>query len=231
MADGYYRATVTIPTDTGLPQDAVQNVWSFRCLATADHGADGAEIAGRLNSFYVSNAGYLSSAMTPAGSRITIVDLAEDRPRVPFYDEAHDFGASTTTAADLPAEVAVCLSFRGAIVSGVNARRRRGRIYFGPIQLTAGDQWTLPSGIRQDLIDDAVADIGVTTGGVEWCVYSPYTHHDVPVGQKLDPDVYPEVPINLVTAFTPVVHVWSDNAFDIQRRRGPAPTSRLSADI
>lgn len=231
MASGWYRATFSIPTDTGLPADTVNNVWSFRHLTDADHTLDAAEIASRLVAFYGAIVTIMSSALDFSHARTTIVDLQDTRPRLPFYDEETAVTGAATTNYDYPAEVAICMSFRGALGSGLNARRRRGRVYLGPLQVPAGDREHIVAEWPAACVDAAVAELAVTTGDVEWCVYSPYTHHDVPVGERLDPDIYPEVTANLFDAFTPVTYVWADNAWDTQRRRGIQATTRYGNTV
>lgn len=231
MASSFYRATWKIPTDSGLPADKVNNVWSFRHLTDADQAADAIEIRTRLAGFYEDLKDYFSSQLDLAHCRLVIVDLAETPPRLPFYDEEYSVSTATTGGSDFPAEVAVCLSFRGTLGSGLNARRRRGRIYLGPLQGDVTDHPMLYSTWPAAIRDAATSNIAVATGDVEWCVYSPYTHHDVPVGTKLDPELHPENPASLPQSFVNVAHVWVDNAWDTQRRRGVQATSRAEADV
>lgn len=231
MASGWYRATFSIPTTSGLPADTVNNVWSFRHVTSANHAADAAEIVNRLTAFYGAMMGYWSSVLDFTHARTTIVDLQESRPRMPFYDEESAVAGMITTERNLPSEVALCLSFRGVLGSGLNARRRRGRVYLGPLQVGNVDTPELPSGWPAAFVNAAVSNLAVTTNDVDWCVYSPYTHHGVPVGEKLDPDIYPEVTANLFDSFTPVSYVWADNAWDTQRRRGPLATARYGDTV
>lgn len=231
MPAAYYRCTVSIPTDTAIPADTVNNVWSFRNVSTADHDLDALEITGRLDGFYTELATLFSSRLDLAGTRLTIVDMAEESPRLPFYDEAMAISGESSTNNDLPAEVAICLSFRGSLGSGLNARRRRGRIYLGPLQVQTGDRAVPDTAWPPAIVSAAETNIGTLDGDVEWCVYSRYTHCNVPVGTQLDPDVHEEDPLRLVLAFVPVVHWWCDNAWDTQRRRGPIATARSSADL
>lgn len=239
MPSGWYRATVSVPRVGGLPADDVQNVWSFRHLTDADHGADATEIASRLTAFYEDFTSNLSGSYSWASATLKIFDLQETAPRVPFYEEPMPLTGGSTSGQDLPSEVALCLSFRGEVTSGVNPRRRRGRVYLGPWRSGSGADFdAVLTGIQSALVTSAAAELGGTTGDVEWCVYSPYTHHGVPVGRNIGettgspPEpVFPEVPANLFDSFTPVVHCWCDNAWDTQRRRGPAPSSRATATV
>lgn len=227
----YYRAQVTIPMDSGIPADAAVNVWSFRNTeAASDPATDAALIQGRLDGFYSAISGLYSSRCQLTGTRIKVYNFADPQPRVPILDDAVSVTADITTNMDFPPEVAMCLSFKGAAVSGVNARRRRGRVYLGPLQSsTTTDYHEVLAANITTVMSAADTHLAVAADPVQWCVYSPYTHHDVPVGVELDPDVHPEVPTRLVLAFTPVATYWMDNAWDTQRRRGTKATSRTTA--
>jgi hypothetical protein len=113
----------------------------------------------------------------------------------------------------LPAEVSACISYH-ADTTGVPeevgatrpAARRRGRLYIGPLQ--TGVLGT--TGMLRSDFFDALRGAGIFLNaiaglGVEWQVWS-----------RAD------------AAVRPVVGGFVDNAFDTQRRRGPAATLRTS---
>jgi hypothetical protein len=112
-----------------------------------------------------------------------------------------------------PAEVALCLSYRGPILAGTNPRNRRGRIYLGP--LSSSSTGTVASGDLRPVatVMGYVADIGKrlmdanSATNVEWAVYSRST------GQR-----------------TGITHLWVDDSFDTQRRRGADSTTRITRD-
>lgn len=137
--------------------------------------------------------------------RHKVYNLDDDEPRAPVYDELQTGIGTAPTGSQLPPELAVCLSFQGAAISGQPQARRRGRVYIGPLNSGAveGGQVTpsyqlLVRDIGADILDasDAAADWN-------WVVFSPTNNTSVNV-----------------------TNVWVDNAFDIQRRRGYKPTSR-----
>lgn len=224
----YLRAACTIPRTGGLPKDNIVNTFAFTSPGGSDRDLAALNIAARLDGFYTAIKDHLSSAYAWASARVSVLDLTDDQPRIPFYDEEISITAPSTTNNDLPSEVACVLSFEGERASGVNMRRRRGRVYVGPLQVPSGDTWTVGSAMY-NLIATAASDhlLNPASPVVEWAVYSPYTHHGIPVGEKLTPDD-PEIPDFLPASFTPVARAWVDNAFDTQRRRGLSPTTRVT---
>lgn len=210
-------AQVSIPYDSGIPTDVTVNTFSF-FVPTVNETALTA-IADRLEAFYNDGNAYSGSGMKEilagtingTASRLKIYNRADAEPRAPVYDELLTIAGIAQQA--LPAEVALCVSFRGPLVSGVPAARRRGRVFIGPLAVSAADTQssgpTRPStpaiqialASMRALMDatDAVADFGVwsRTGA---------------------------------GGFTTAVHAWVDNAFDTMRSRGPDPSLRLSGD-
>lgn len=163
---------------------------------------------------------YLAGQADTPGARIKIYNIADPIPRTPLYDEVYTpaapFGASPERP--LPSEVAVCLSYAGAPASGVPIARTRGRIYIGPLSTSAIDFGVGNNGIsrpavafRQTLVDSAerLANSWATLDPVAlWVVYSPTSNTQ-----------------------RGIVRWWSDDAWDTQRRRGDAPTSRVTATL
>lgn len=227
MANGWYRAQVTIPMDSGIPADSVVNTWAFRNFGSADHATDGGSIRTRLDAFYSAVSGFYSSRCNLAAATCKVFDYAESQPRIPFYESTMSVSADTTTWQDLPAEVAVCLSFTAPRVSGTNSRRRRGRVYLGPLKTMSdvSDLYNVLGTMASDIADAADTHILSANDDIEWCVFSPYTLHDVPVGGDIK-DYPDEDPSKLLLAWQVVTQLWTDNAWDTQRRRGTAATTR-----
>lgn len=224
----WYRATVTLPHVNGLPKDAVANTYAFRVAGTADRDLVAADIDVRLTAFYSAWKNSFSSDYDPTNMSVKVYDMTDDVPRFPYYDELLSVAAPVTTNNNMPAEVALVLSFEGARTSGVNMRRRRGRVYLGPLQLASTDSQQVPSTLVSTIVtaaDDNLLTPESPNGLSEWAVYSPYTHHGIPVGTKITKED-PEIPDFLDASFTPVVRCWVDNAWDTQRRRGVSATSR-----
>lgn len=143
-------------------------------------------------------------------STVKMWNLDDPIPRDPIYEEVYDPPVGTSSFPALPTEVACCLSFEAAPVSGIPQARKRGRIYIGPlntdaVDVVAGTQKSRPDIRFQmtcveayiNLIDDCL------DAGYVLVQYSPTTGN--PSG---------------------IVRAWMDDAWDTQRRRGIAPTGR-----
>lgn len=204
----FLRALVQIPRDTQDSADTVTNTWHF----DVDNGtaaAAAAEVHSALTTFYQAIDTYMPSALVETPATVDYYDLEESEPRVPVHTAT--IALTTTASTDyLPPEVCATLSFQGASGSGVNMRRRRGRLYLGPFH---GGIFTTTSGrivfttAFVDAIVAAAQSVLNYTGtlGVSWAVFSPTTYAETG---------------NLGTAFEDVTDGWVDNEPDIQRRRG-----------
>nr|CRY97358.1 hypothetical protein [uncultured prokaryote] len=127
------------------------------------------------------------------------------KPNYPLYESTFDF-AVAPTGAGLPSEVAACLSFQGTRTPGSPQARRRGRVYIGPLLATTNTSGRPSSGLITNMIGAAQQlydDIGTVTSAGSWAVWSPTDGLAVPI-----------------------TNGWVDNAFDTQRSRGLARTSR-----
>lgn len=222
MADKLMRAQVSIPLDSGLPEDALVNTWYF-------DGDDDAEMVDEdysdqvmtmLTTFYQSIDGIVFPSTVGPNATVKIYDMRDAEPRVPERTDTIPLSPSAT--APLPNEVAICLSFAAEYESGVSPARRRGRVFLGPVSVdavTVVNSQARPHASAQDAIRDAAAvmqdglihEIGSVLR-TRWAVYSPKTH---------------DVTDDIGAAFNDVLTGWVDDAFDTQRRRGAGPTSRL----
>jgi hypothetical protein len=214
---GWARAQMAWLRDTGLTEDVITNTWYFQGDADAaiDSGT-AQEIADALSLFYLSIDGSLASVLSGTFD-IKVYDMADDEPRAPVLTDSY---VATPGGSSLPAELAVCMSFRGANTSGVNMRRRRGRLYLGPLTSTAMANpptndvqvsTTFISAVDTAYAALAAALPSVGSTGFNHMVYSPTERA---AGGSLN------------DAFEVVTQVHVDNAFDIQRRRGGAATTR-----
>lgn len=224
------RTRVTVPHDSGLPADSITNTWAFIVPNGTLKVTGITEWVARLEAFYdaLGAGNRLSTQYNWAAATFDTFDYSDPPPRIPADTRAVTITQPATTGADYPPEVAVVLSMEGLKASGVNIRRRRGRVYVGPLQLDAGDQPNIPSSYVNGVVDAAnthLLEPGETAENCKLAVYSPYTHHNIPVGTKLTKDDE-EVPSLMVTAFHAVVKIWVDNAWDTVRRRGTKATTR-----
>jgi len=230
MPHTYLRCQVTIPMTSGLPADSAVNVWSFQnAEPAASAAADAAVLLTWLDGFYTAQAGLFSSKCNLAGTTLKVFDMADSKPRVPVLETTMPISGGITGGMDFPPEVAICLSFKAAPLSGHNARRERGRIYLGPLQqLSTIEQDVVAAAVITGIMSAVAANIVQDESPIKWAVYSPYEHHNVPVGTKLDPDVHEEDASHLLPAFTNVASYWIDNAWDTQRRRGVRALNRIT---
>lgn len=212
----FLRALVTIPSLTTVPEDACSNTWHF----DVDNGTPAAaadECHNALTTFYQTVDGYLNGGLLGTTATVRYYDLEDAEPRVPVHTET--IALTLAAAATMPSEVAAVMSFQGAVESGVNMRRRRGRIYLGPLTSSAlsgptGGRVSMGSAFRTAVANAATSVLSyVGTLGVSWAVYSPTTRAQ---GGTLD------------ESFEDVVSGWIDDAIDTQRRRGTTAQTRTT---
>lgn len=223
MADRLWRAQVTIPNTSEIPEDAVQNTWHFD--DDDDPVAAPEDTMGwimeMLTAFYQVVDAELFANSVGDTATVRFYDMAEPTPRLLLGTDTIPLTPSVTDP--LPGEVALCMSFAAAPLSGVNPARRRGRVYLGPVKQTAvsviNGQSRPNAGIRTAIATAA----GTMAEGIEhpgspglrcrWALYSPATQAGgATIGES----------------FHDVVSGWIDDAWDTQRRRGAAPTARVT---
>lgn len=235
----YYRAQVSLANDSGLSRDVSQNTFHFKVDTTEQNAVnDLLAIADTLDAFYQAIDEHLSENVAATGGRVKIYNLIDPPTRSPVADIP--LTDLVTGGSGLPNEVALCLSYRGAITSGVNRRRNSGRIYTGPLSASfsldsTGDM--RPTTAARTLLITAATnflhsiDDTSATGTVEWCVFSRSNALGLAVGEA-GPDEEPTYDAaGLLVGFRPVTFSWVDDAFDTQRRRGLQPTTRTSFGI
>lgn len=182
-------------------------------------GGDLAQLAQNVKDFYqfVSSTTdsirlFMAHHSQGANSTVKIWNLDDPIPRDPVYEETYDPPVGNASAVALPTEVSSCISFEAEPESGIPQARRRGRIYIGPLNVSAVDVVSSLNKSRPDsqfmttcveaywnLIETSVAD------GYFIMQYSPTTGD--PAG---------------------IFRIWMDDAWDTQRRRGIAPTGRFA---
>ncbi len=210
MAD--LRALVTLPYLSGKPEDISVNVLHFNSASTGEAAADVIRdhVAQLFNvtpplgfsgNALAPIASFLSNALSRVANACTVkvYDLATPLPRIPIVRTWTLGPATSTTAKELPAEVALCAS----IFAGQNVKRRRGRIYFGPFTESALEddsqfQRSRPAVILRDSVFSAVRRM----------MNLPANTQNLAVHSKADNQT------RVVTGG------WVDDAWDIQRRRG-----------
>lgn len=233
------QAVVTIPHRSGLPEDHVSNTWAIQTAAAWNPSTEVGEITIPLFAFYNVQVGanptvanWLSPELNRTAGQMTIEIYAIDTPAKLAGGPkgspiASDFSTLAAAAAGnaMPGEVAFCLSYRntsppippeqapdgpdvGTLPDRPNSRRR-GRIYLGPLNATAGS-----AGSFGELRPNALFAIQVRGAAQRLQDELQANGHGWSVWSRQDGQM------NLVDQLS------TDDAFDTQRRRGVAATSR-----
>lgn len=203
-------AQVALMMKTGLSEDSSTNTWHFSGM-DAD-APTGAALIASLSAFYDDLVNILSADVATAGHVVKLYETEAPKPNYPFFEDSFDLSTGTSGTA-LPSEVAICLSFAGPRVAGEVQARRRGRLYIGPLSsiVLSGAR---PSAAVQNTLTAALLDLVALVNAIP----------AIGTGQF---GVWSPTAGEFVTART----AWVDDAFDTQRRRGVAPTSRTTVDI
>jgi hypothetical protein len=226
------RAIVIMPYVSGRPEDVAINVlhFDFGPGALTESVADTIKL--HVNELFntappngasgltaVAVSAYLSNALTRVADAcsIKVYDMGTPEPRIPITRTWTLLASNSTTSNEMPAEVALAVSFYG----GQNVPRKRGRIYFGPFHIStttddATTQRALPGIIVRESLGGAVKRlIQKPANPVNLTVFSRglYTVN----GVKQTP-----VPGTSYIATAG----WVDDAWDTQRRRGQKATTR-----
>lgn len=193
------RSQVVLQGGSGLPEDQFVNVFHF-VTAGSSYETDSAAIATALTARYQAIQAYFSLYVKPAAT-IKTYNMADAEPREPtIYPLALTIQAATIS---LPNEVALCLSYEG---DPPHTARRRGRIYLGPFNTTAGQPATatVPGRPSSGFVTQ-IANFGLNlrAANLGWMVWSPTDEVYVPIEQG-----------------------WVDNEWDTMRKRGNEATSR-----
>lgn len=168
-----FDVQVVIPMDSGLPEDVVVNTFAFGGHDPAvSSSVDMDNIVNHLTSFYSNIDQHLGSDTNIGATFLKIYDRDAPAPRTPLRTVTIGAALTSSGTTSGPHEVALCLSFKTATVSGQNRARNRGRIFIGP--LASSLMAPAPS---TTLINDVVAAanvlVGQTDADLSWDVYSP----------------------------------------------------------
>jgi len=215
------KSVITLHRDGGLPEDQVVNTMHWEADNAVFSEGDRAEwdilapgLVDRIKQFYTSIQAYLSPVLS-GQLTIDLIDMQDPLPQFPRVSEPHSI---TPANGALPSEVAIALSFVGIQESGALMRRRRGRIFVGPLATTtvASLVSTAPD-VRVDadvggfIVAAAVEMAHGDSGSFRLAIYSP-TQDGLAVGTD--------------DAWNDVKTIYVDNAFDTIRKRGAVATQR-----
>lgn len=213
------RASVSIPLDSGVPEDAIVNTFYFDqddngILPPPDDSYDA--VVQSLSDFY----GQFDQLVLPNAvgnlATVRIYDMRDPQPRL--LRRTSTFAIAASGEAALPGQVSICMSFAAAPLAGVNPARRRGRVYLGPIAVSVAEMvgsQARPTAVARNAIragaDSLLIPANVGGSSLSWAMYSPATDAG---GANIDDSIHD------------VQTGWIDDVFDTQRRRCPDPTTR-----
>lgn len=199
-----------------LAEDRFVNTFHFHDLIT-DYSAVAADLRTAVRDFYITTTnggntlGQHISAYVQRDVKVVSYDLEQAAPRVPTETL---FSLGAAVGSGLPEEVAMCLSYHG---EPPVTPRRRGRIYIGPL---SNNSSVLEGGTADDPSHPSNTSVGhvvlnaiasaqalVAASALVGCPWSI---------RSTRPTVN----------YVPIVGGYVDNAWDIQRRRGPDSTAR-----
>lgn len=207
-----HRAMVTIPAVTAVNEDSITNTFHFQVDPGGVEGALSA-LDTALIAFYndaTNGVGkHISGFQSRAANACSIkwYRLADAKPRVPVRTTLFTLVAPTGTT-PLPRENAIVLSMSAQVVSGLNQKRRRGRVYIGPITTNAlteasGDM-RVSASVRTGIAGRASAlKAAALAANSPWSIYSTANASPSAVAQG-----------------------YVDDAIDTQRRRGTRAVAR-----
>lgn len=219
------RAQVVMQHVSGLPEHVYVNNLYFREYTPGTTWLDYIQaVTDRLDQFYSTAHGtssiHASLPDTITGVQYKFYDLGQPTPRYPIVPPVQASWQSGLASERLPEEVALCISFVGENLPPNLSppRRRKGRIYIGPLRPAAATQageWVRPA---STVVNDFVASAQWLaeqngTESLDWIVASPTA-----ASQSTEDNA----------GVFPVAGVWVDDAFDTQRSRGAEPSARTT---
>ena len=191
-----HRYQVRLQGDTNLPADVYENTLYFDTNALDN-------LEGTCDGISAAYPAHLPLAGIN-GLQIRVYELAGGQPI--FQKDYPTFAMPGNTG---PGEVAICLSYAAVDDPDASTRRRRGRIYLGPLASTPISAPRPNATLIDQVLDfgEALAQIG-SASNRPWHLYSPTDN-----------------------ATAKIESIWCDDAWDTQRRRGLAPTARTVRDV
>lgn len=194
-----------IMNPSASPREHVINTWHCETFGGSTTLDAATEFVGDLSTFYTSISGQFSNELSGVSPLARCFDLSEPKPRQPIAEIG--IGSLSTASSFAARELCVCLSYRTAYVSGVSPKRKRGRIYLGPMGDGgfASTTGLVASGTRTAIATAAgtLLTNSNTASDYRWVVYSPTT--DVAGTGGAGSGI--------------VIAGWVDDNPDIQRRR------------
>jgi len=195
---GVFQFQVRLQGTTGLPKDVYENVL-FYDVNLPD------TVQGTCDSL---KAKYIAANFLGGVNAVEVraYELTGGQPVA-----ASGPSAKSAVAVTWPHEVAICLSYATVDDVSQSTKRRRGRIYMGPLggSMPPSDQLRPTATYRNTILDfgTGLASVG-TAGNTTWKLFSRADQ----VAVKIE-------------------SMWVDDSWDTQRRRGLSPTTRTTRDV
>jgi hypothetical protein len=240
------RVQAIFDHDNGLPRDQACSTFHFDVASADDADAAATDVVEFYSQVIAGQARALGTWMSPLYDNVYAKAYMVDDVLVgdKVVSNSGPPVAVTLTASlgakmdlqPLPAEVALCMSFRSNTVPTIPKARRTGRIYFGPLNKAAIA--ALNNNIARPTTD-LTADLRLAaerlkdnaiTHGYTWGVYSrPYAGRDAV--ERPGRTTLPALPARPNGTFHAIDQVWTDDAFDTQRRRGERATAKTIVNV
>lgn len=204
-----YYAQVILQPANGVSRDVQVNIFAVSEV-NALSSIEAASWTAAIKAFYdaCAAAGALKDRAT-ADHRIKFLAADGSVPNYPIYENAFSL-ANTPSGAEMPQEVALCVSYANTVASTIPRARRRGRIYISGWSEAANTSGRPTSGVPLALAtayrNYAVAANAIT--GITAGVWS-----------RKNATVYP------------IQQCWVDNEWDTMRSRGGRSDSRSTLTI
>lgn len=197
------KAQVVLKTVDNVSENFVSNTF---CFDGPDPISEVTGIMSALTAFYNSvGTNLLGVGITAGPHEVKFYDMPGVKPNYPVFTGALTLSGAPGGAI-LPPECALVLSFQGQKAPGFPQRRRRGRIYIGPIKASLNTDGRPTSSAVSSLAAYGAnlrTAINALPGSTQWSVWSTVDQQAVAVNDG-----------------------WVDNEWDTQRRRGLRRTSR-----
>lgn len=206
--------TQIILNPSAAPAEQVMNTWHSVTVGATTPLASATAFQGALQTFYNAVDAQYSNEFSGATPLMRSFDLSEPKPRQPIVETT---AAAMSTSTDRGArEIACCLSYKGVYLSGISPKRKRGRIYLGPLTRGAVDATNglFTTAFVGVIVTAATALVTASDASAtfRWVIYSPTTDT---AGTGLDAD-----------SWDAVTSGWVDDNPDIQRRRSPRTANK-----
>lgn len=201
------RIQVTLDHTSGLAENAATTTFHVNTgIGTPDYeqllavASTGWEGQGTEPGFF----SIMSNDHCAGTGLMRVYNVDDEKPRVPRAELA--ISGTPANTEGMPPQIALCYSFQGARVSGIPQARRRGRNYV-PWPPQAANSAGRPTTEYMQQVWDCYVLLSGNLLAADDSVLGIWSTVD--------------------EAFTAAVDAWIDNSWDVQRRRGIAPSLKF----